>query len=141
MTQALLMQIIIRLTRMYGQDAPLQHAAVTAPTLTRAGLMPILEDAFFYRYQTLTLSELAGLLNLSVRQTQRLLMSNFGKTFSQKLTEARMASACQFLVDTDLSVTAISDRLGYSSIEHFSSAFRRFMGCSPREYRRQATTD
>ena len=58
--------------------------------------MPIIEDAFFYRYQTLTLTELAGLLNLSVRQTQRLLVSNFGKTFSQKLTDARMAAACQF---------------------------------------------
>ena len=138
MTQALLMQIIIQLTRLYARDAPVESAAAHTPALTRAGLMPVIEDAFFYRHQTLTLSELAGLLNLSVRQTQRLLMNNFGKTFSQKLTEARMASACQLLADTDLSVTQISDRLGYSSIEHFSSAFRRFMGCSPRKYRGKA---
>ena len=135
MAEALLRQIIITLTRMYLQQTPPASERLRVPALTRAGLMPIIEDAFFYRYRTLTLEELAGLLNLSVRQTQRLLAANFGKTFSQKLTEARMASACQFLTGTSLSVTQISDRLGYSSIEHFSSAFRRVMGCSPRQYR------
>ena len=137
MAEALLRMVIIQLTRMYRQHETPFQAARRAPALTRAGLMPVIEDAFFYRYKTLTLGELAGLLNLSTRQTQRLLVNNFGKTFSQKLTDARMASARQFLSGTDLSVTEISDRLGYSSIEHFSSAFRRYMGCSPRRYRQQ----
>ena len=75
-------------------------------------------------------------MNLSERQTQRLLQQNFGKTFSQKLTDARMAAAAQLLEGTDLSVTQIAERSGYSSIEHFSTAFRRRMGCSPREYRK-----
>ena len=106
------------------------------PALTRAGLMPVIEDAFFYRHRTLTLSDLASLLNLSQRQTQRLLRDNFGKTFSQKLTDARMAAASQLLAGTDLSVTEIAERSGYSSIEHFSAAFHRRMGCSPRAYRK-----
>ena len=137
MAEALLRQIIIRLMRMYRQEKGTAGTISKAPSLTRAGLMPVLEDAFFYRYQTLTLDELAGLMNLSVRQTQRLLRANFGKTFSQKLTEARMAAASQFLANTDLSVTEISERLGYSSIEHFSASFRRSMGVSPRQYRGQ----
>ena len=138
MSEALLKEIIILLTRMYRQDAaPALSAAARAPALTRAGLMPIIEDAFFYRYRTLTLQELAGLLNLSVRQTQRVLRDNFGKTFSQKLTEARMAAAYQFLASSELSITEIGERLGFSSIEHFSTAFRRFAGCSPRSYRQR----
>lgn len=139
MSEALIRQIIVRLTRLYRHDAAPLPARV--PALTRAGLMPVVEDAFFYRYRTLTLRELSGLLNLSVRQTQRLLQSRFGKTFSQKLTEARMAAASQFLARTDLSVTEISDRLGFSSIEHFSNAFKKFMGCSPRAWRRQNAAD
>lgn len=134
MSEALLRQIIVLLCRMYRQDAS-PTPARTAPVMTRAGFMPIIEDAFFYRYRELTLGDLAGLLNLSARQTQRLLMKNFGKTFSQKLTEARMAAAMEYLANTDLSVTEIGERTGFSSIEHFSAAFRRFAGKSPRQYR------
>ena len=136
MSETILKQIIIKLTRMYRQNAAVKPAPNPAPLLTRAGFMPIIEDAFFYRYRTLTLSDLSRLLNLSARQTQRLLQQNFGRTFSQKLTEARMAAASQYLLTTDLSVTEISDRTGFSSIEHFSAAFRRFTGQSPRMFRK-----
>ena len=136
MSETLLKQIIILLTRMYRQDAGMKPQPSSAPLLTRAGLMPIIEDAFFYRYRTLTLSDLSRLLNLSTRQTQRLLQQNFGKTFSQKLTEARMAAASQYLLNTALSVTEISERTGFSSIEHFSAAFRRYNGVSPRAFRK-----
>ena len=85
---------------------------------------------------TLTLEELAAILHLSVRQTQRLLQRNFGKTFSQKLNEARIAAAAQLLLNTGLSVTEIGERTGFSSIEHFSSSFRRFTGVSPTQYRK-----
>ena len=47
-----------------------------------------------------------------------------------------MAAASQLLAGTDLSVTEIAERSGYSSIEHFSAAFHRRMGCSPRAYRK-----
>ena len=136
MAEALLRQIIVLLMRMYRQEAAPAPVRMRVPALTRAGLMPIIEDAFFYRHRTLTLGDLASLLNLSQRQTQRLLQDNFGKTFSQKLTDARMAAASQLLVGTELSVTEIAERSGYSSIEHFSAAFHRRMGCSPREYRK-----
>ncbi len=136
MSETILRQIIITLTRMYRQQTPARPSPSPAPKLTRAGLMPIIEDAFFYRYKTLTLDDLAGLLNLSVRQTQRLLQQSFGKTFSQKLSEARMAAACQYLLNTTLTVTEISDRTGFSSVEHFSAAFRRFNGVSPRQFRK-----
>lgn len=137
MSETILKQIIILLTRMYRADADSAPSPSPAPLLTRAGFLPIIEDAFFYRYRTLTLSDLSGLLNLSARQTQRLLRQNFGKTFSQKLTEARMAAASQYLLNTSLTVTEISERTGFSSIEHFSAAFRRFNGVSPRAYRKK----
>lgn len=139
MSETILRQIIIRLTRMYHQKNTAAHAEIRTPMLTRAGLMPIIEDAFFYRYHSLTLDDLARLLNLSVRQTQRLLRQNFGKTFSQKLIEARIAAASQYLLNTDLSITEISERTGFSSIEYFSGVFRRINGYSPRQFRKEGT--
>lgn len=137
MIETLLRAVIILLNRMYHSEPP-RAGHAEAPAITRAGLMPIIEDAFFYRHRSLTLDQLAALLNLSVRQTQRLLTASFGKTFSQKLTDARMAAASQFLQFTDLSVTEIADRTGFCSIEHFSAAFKRHMGCSPRAYRKRS---
>ena len=137
MSECLVKQVIIQLTRIYLADNTPTLNKVHAPALTRAGLMPVIEDAFFYRYKGLTLQELAGLLNLSIRQTQRLLQHSFGKTFSQKLTEARVAAAAQLLINTDLSITRISEKAGFSSIEHFSATFHRSTGIAPREYRKK----
>lgn len=97
----------------------------------------IIEEYFLYDYQSLSLEALAGKLKLSTRQTQRLLMEYYGKSFQQKKAEARMSVAAILLSDKTRSITSIAEDLGYSSIEHFSSAFRNFYQVSPREYRRQ----
>ena len=137
MSELLLKQILILLTRLYRQhDIP--EAVHRAVSSSPARMMPVIEDAFLYHYDTLTLSGLSEILSLSIRQTQRILREGFGMTFSQKLTEARMAAGTQLLKETSLSITEIADRLGYSSIEHFSAAFHRQMGCSPRKYRQKS---
>ena len=135
--EALVRQVLVKLTRLYRRRAVPMPDERSAQALTRAETMFVLEEAFLFHYRTLTLSGLAGLLNLSMRQTQRLLQTNFGMTFSQKLADARMAAACQFLTGTDMSITEISERTGFSSIEHFSAAFHRIKGSAPRKYRQE----
>ena len=97
----------------------------------------IMDEYFLYEYQTLSLEDLSGRLNLSMRQTQRLLMDYYGKSFQQKKAEARMSVAAILLSDQSLSITVIAEKLGYSSIEHFSSSFRKFYNMSPREFRKK----
>lgn len=97
----------------------------------------ILEECFLYEYQSITLESLAARISLSPRQTERLLHSHYGKTFLQKKTEAKMSAASILLNNPDLSVTEIADRLGYSSVEHFSYAFKKYHKASPREWRRK----
>ena len=41
------------------------------------------------------------------------------------------------LSETQLSITEISEKLGYSSVEYFSNAFRNYYNMSPKEYREQ----
>ena len=136
-SEVLLKQFIIMVTRTYRNNSN-QKSASHSHMNTRVSLIPLIDDMFCYQYQDLTLSGLADLLNLSVRQTQRLIKENFGKTFSQKLTEARMAAAEQMLLNSDLSITEISERLGYASIEYFSGVFRRLKHCSPSKFRTDA---
>ena len=97
----------------------------------------IIEDYFLYEYQSLSLQTLAERLKLSMRQTQRILKEYYGKNFQQKKAEARMSASAIYLQNDTLSIADIAETLGYSSAEHFSSAFRNYYGVSPREYRKK----
>lgn len=50
----------------------------------------------------------------------------------------RLETACRLLEETDLKVSEIGEILGYSSIQVFSRAFRRFFGEPPTRYRKRA---
>lgn len=61
-----------------------------------------------------------------------------GMTPYEYLTRMRMEKACQLLVDGHLSIGDIALAVGYGSFSGFSAAFRRYVGTSPREYRRRS---
>ena len=69
--------------------------------------------------------------------------SYFGKIFKDTMGESpqnfliryRMSQAAQLLVTTNLSVGDVSVRTGYPNQLHFSRAFKKTYGVSPREYR------
>lgn len=131
--EALLRQLLICLIRNYERESR-EISSSSSGSSDRTSI--IIEDYFLYQYQNLSLEELSGKLGLSSRQTERLLQKQYGKTFLQKKTEAKMSAAATLLSETTRSITSISEALGYSSIEHFSSAFKKYYHCSPRQYRR-----
>lgn len=135
LVKLLLSQLLIYAIRNYEQCKPSQ-TSFSQNNRTESKSI-IIEEYFLYEYQTLSLEALADKLNLSSRQTQRLLMEYYGKSFRQKKTEARMSAAAILLSDKTRSITSIAEDLGYFSIEHFSSAFRKYYQMSPREYRKK----
>lgn len=140
MTEALLRQVLILLTRTYRKTSqPLENKKKRS-VQSEARVYPAIEDAFFYGHKTLQLDDLAQMLHLSQRQTQRFLQEHYGMTFSQKRAEARMAAAAQMLVNTDMTINEIAEKVGFSSGEHFSNAFRRKFHTAPSYYRRLMIT-
>lgn len=95
----------------------------------------IIEEEFLYNYRDLTLESLSSRIGLGKRQTERLLKSHYGHTFQQMKQEARIAAACGFLKNTEMTVAEIADYLGYSSSEHFSYAFKKIKGLTAMKYR------
>jgi AraC-like DNA-binding protein len=59
-----------------------------------------------------------------------------GSTVMEYLVRWRMLLAGDKLTNTHATVSAIALGLGYESESAFSKAFRRVMGCSPRQYAR-----
>ncbi len=132
--ETLLSQMIVALARCYEQRRDLSKITLEQTADNKSILI---EEYFLYEYQSLSLEALADRLSLSPRQTQRLLQKYYGKTFQQKKAEARMSAAALLLEDGRQSITSIADLLGYSSVEHFSSAFHKYFKTSPREYRKK----
>ena len=71
---------------------------------------------------------------LSSRTLQRYLASK-ATSFSKLVDQVRFNLAISLLNDASSSITTISYELGYSNVAHFSRAFRRMTGISPRAYR------
>jgi AraC-like DNA-binding protein len=49
----------------------------------------------------------------------------------------RIDAACKLLLETDLTLAAIAERLGFANEFHFSRRFKQIAGLAPREFRRQ----
>lgn len=132
--EALLRQIFVKLVRNYEKNMS-SKSLVRSHSTDKTSV--IIEEYFLYQYRSLSLEDLARQLGLGTRQTERLLQRQYGKTFLQKKTEARMSAAAILLSSTESSITSIAEEIGYSSIEHFTSAFRNYYGISPRQYRKE----
>ena len=77
---------------------------------------------------------------LSPKHAGKLFKSNTGTTFSLYLQEVRMSHAQQMLRETDMTVDAICEAIGYNNITAFRKIFIKHTGKTPSEYRKEAQT-
>ncbi|MGI6870871.1 MULTISPECIES: GlxA family transcriptional regulator [Amycolatopsis] len=82
---------------------------------------------------TRTLAERAG---LSERQLTRLFQEHLGTPPGRFVRRARTEAASQLLATTDLPLTAVARRCGFSSAETLRQAFVELCGTPPSAYRR-----
>jgi two-component system response regulator YesN len=59
-----------------------------------------------------------------------------GATFSEYLLQTRMEAAKEMLRDTDLNVSEICEKVGYSDSKYFTKTFAREAGLKPNQYRK-----
>jgi len=84
-----------------------------------------------------TNENVARALYMSSRKLQRQLQSA-GTTFNTILNETRQDLAQKYLGNQDTSITEIAFLLGFSESSAFSRAFKRWMGVTPSEFRKNA---
>ncbi len=87
------------------------------------------------------LSQPPGLEQLSERlgtseRTLKRRLQHAGCHYQQLLSDLRLQQAAWWLHQDGESVTAVAERLGYSSIANFSKAFRKWSGTTPTQVRR-----
>lgn len=85
--------------------------------------------------EQITLETVASFVNLSPAYLSGLFKKEVGASFSDYLTICRMNTAKTLLRHSSLTVTEISERIGYNDSKYFSKVFNKAFGISPQKYR------
>jgi AraC-like DNA-binding protein/mannose-6-phosphate isomerase-like protein (cupin superfamily) len=81
------------------------------------------------------LDELAAIAHVSPSYFHKVFQSYTGLTPKSYLDHVKISEATRLLKETEHSITEITFILGYSSTQHFATAFRRLMGQTPTNWR------
>ena len=86
--------------------------------------------------QTLSVDELAREAGMSISTLERRFRSHLGTSPKRFILHAKIAAACDRLLNTALSIGEIAENLGYHEHASFTRAFTSVMHMSPTAYRK-----
>jgi len=103
---------------------------------------PAVEKAFAFMetsfQERISLAQVAKASHVSAAHLCRLFKQETGRTVVEHLQRLRIHRATELLASSPLSLLEVALDCGFESIEHFYRLFRRFLGTTPRSYRRQS---
>ncbi|MGZ7442328.1 response regulator [Paenibacillus sp. TH7-28] len=91
--------------------------------------------------ESITLESMAAMIYMNPYYFSSFFKKHTGKNFKQYLTEERMKHALRLLLETDLMIYEIAERVGYNNARHFSDMFKKMYGKLPQEYRQSASVE
>lgn len=126
-----LMNIFSLLLRNYEKSVELP-TIVRKTDVQRFGLIRFIHD----NYTNVTLEMIADKFHYTPEYTSKLIKDTTGITFKKILQKIRIERACYLLWDTNLTVQNIGYQVGYENVEHFIRTFKKVIGMTPTQYRR-----
>lgn len=85
--------------------------------------------------EKLKLTDVADKVYVSQWHLSKLLNKYMHQSFNDLLNQMRIEKAKDLLCDPSLKVHEISDHLAFNDVTHFSKTFKKFVHCTPIEYR------
>lgn len=138
--QALFNQLLINVLRTSSPDTTNNMPYQMPRRLSFDKRSNIIEN-FFDQYQKdLMLETLAELLNLSPRQTNRILQSMYQLSFRQKLIDVRIEESKVRLENTNDSIMMIAEQTGFKSYILFQTMFKQKTSMTAQAYRKRCRT-
>ena len=85
--------------------------------------------------QSITLESMAAIVYMNPYYFSSFFKKHTGENFKQYLTEVRIKHGLRLLMQSDLMVYEIADRVGYNNARQFSDMFKKRFGKLPLEYK------
>ena len=87
-------------------------------------------------HENMTQTRLSEFMGISLASVKRIFRQCTGMGAVHYFQVLRMKEAKRLIRESDLSITAIAERLGFSGIHHFSRVFHKTTGMTPTQYAR-----
>jgi AraC-like DNA-binding protein len=85
----------------------------------------------------MTASKVAEWLGYNADYLGRIYRQVYGCTLTEGIHRRRIHFACQYLLDTNLTIEQIAHKCGFTDPDYFRRIFRRYMQISPGDYRNE----
>lgn len=106
----------------------------------RIEVIDVMEEAVSYIHeninQSMNINQLADIYHVTTRQFSYMFQKKMGITPKKYIMTLQISRAKELLKE-ELPVNEIANRSGFEDCFHFSKVFKRVVGVSPSEYRRQ----
>lgn len=89
-----------------------------------------------YTDELLSLEQVSEIVNLNSSYFSALFKKRMGQGFSEYVLQLRIQKAKELLVQTNLNIAQIAQRVGYHDPKHFSKLFKKQCQIKPNEYRK-----
>ncbi|KAF2513661.1 AraC family transcriptional regulator [Flavobacterium zhairuonense] len=86
--------------------------------------------------EEISLDEISKIANLTPTSFCRMFKAKTKKPFVEYLNEIRVSNACKYLIETDLGISEIAYECGYKTASNFNKLFKKLIGTTPKEYRK-----
>lgn len=126
----LLVQLIVTIYRLKNHKTDIQPSKPTR-------FLQMLHYIDQQYAEVITLSHLTDRFQWSERQLQRLFKQHTEMTFKHYLQNVRIQKSCELLRSSQLTISRISELVGYKDMDSFNRLFKRFVGRTPSSYRLQ----
>ena len=118
-----------------GISRNLEQAAKFATPF--AQLAPALDYIREHYCERIDVAKLATIAGMSARSFQRHFKQAFHVSPTDHLRQFRIGKACQLLIETDRTITAVALETGFSDHSHLTREFNRSLGEPPGVYRKR----
>ncbi|MCR2806289.1 response regulator transcription factor [Paenibacillus soyae] len=81
--------------------------------------------------EDVTLGELADKVHMSRNYLSDIFKNMVGDTFNNYLTRVRMEKAKELLLEKNMLVYEVANRVGYKNVPYFSTLFKKYIGINP----------
>ena len=110
-----------------NQDLSINHAKI---------IEDVTRDLINNLSEHITIDQLAEKYSISPTTLKNSFKKIYGKPIFQWQKEYKLDYACKLLNEGNYNINEISEMIGYKSSSNFAKSFKKYMGCSPSQYRK-----